>query len=376
MTGNIPISDVVNVSVSLTPTGLPNFNVNNMILITSDPFLVNPNSDLIRPYTDSNTIGEDVGFATETYEQGEEVFAQQLNILAGGGTLFVAQFQQGAISLAGLAIGGDAGLDYIVGDSINIIQGGGVGGTATVTTIGAGGAVTGLVLSNVGYGFSVANGLSTTGGSGTGLTVNITAVAQETLQQSITRCRTYQYFNGIISTNYGASSTWVALATFVQSLGNACIALPTYALADLTGALLAVKQAGLYAGRGLYYTVSALDARLYAAAYMSWALSTNYNGSDTTITMNLKQLIGIDPDPGMTETLKQLCYANGIDTYVNYGGSFPGVVSSGANKFMDEVTNIIWLALALQVAGFDALATVQTKIPYTDAGISILKVSL
>ena len=376
-TGVIPISDVVQVSVSLTPAGVPNYNVNNMILISADPFLVNPNTDLIRSYTDANTIGEDVGFATETYEQGENVFAQQLNILAGGGVLYVAQFQQGAIGLAALTIGNNAGLNYIVGDVINITQAGGVGATATVTTIGAGGAVTGLVLSNVGYGYTVANNLTTTGGSGNGaLTVDITTVAQETLQQAIIRCATYVYFNGIISTDYGSSTTWLALATAVQAMGNRILFLPSYNIANLTGVFLQILQAGLFNTRPLFYSVSSLDARLMGAAYASWALSTNYNGSNTTITMNLKQLIGIDPDPGMTETLKTLCYNNGVDTYVNYGGSFPGVVSSNGNdagKFMDEVTNLVWLVTALQVEGFDALATVQTKVPYTEQGISVLK---
>lgn len=369
-TGIIPISDVVQVSVSLTPTGIPNFNVNNMILITSDPFLVNPNGDLIRPYTDSSTIGQDVGTSTETYQQSESVFSQQLNILAGGGVLYVAQFQQGAIGAANYNA---QGTGYVVGDSINIVQGAGVGGTAKVTTIGTNGIVTGIQITNPGYGYTDATALATTGGTGTGLTIDITGVAQETLAQAIARCATYVYFNGIISTDYGVNTTWLALAQSVQAYGNKILALPSYNLANLTGVFLQIKNAGLSNTRCLYYTVSSLDARLYGAAYMSWALSTNYNGSNTTITMNLKQLIGIDPDPGMTETLKTLCFGNGVDVYVFYGGSFPGVVSSGANKFMDQVTNRVWLVTALQVAGFNALATVSTKIPQTEAGISVLK---
>lgn len=371
MNGVIPISDVVSVSVSLTPTGVPNFNINNMILISNDPFLVNPNTDLIRPYTDANTIGQDIGTNTETYQQGNEVFSQQLNILAGGGVLYIAQFQQGALSV--IAVGSSGGTNYVVGDSINIVQAGGVVGTATVATVSAGGVVTGLNISNPGYGYAAAMGLTTTGGSGTGLLVNITTVLPETLLQAIARCSTYVYFNGIISTDYGSNSTWLDLAQAVQAYGNKILFLPSFNIVNPTGVFLQIKNAGLFATRCLFYTVSSLNARLMGAAYASWSLSTNYNGSDTTITMNLKQLIGILPDPGMTETLKTLCVTNGIDVYVNYGGSFPGVVSSGANKFMDEVTNIIWLSTTLQVEGFDALATVATKIPQTEAGISVLK---
>jgi hypothetical protein len=289
-TNIIPLSEVVSVEVSLTPTGLPSYNVNNMILITSDPFLSNPNGDLIRNYSDSITVGSDFGTNTETCQQSEAVFAQQNNILAGGGVLYIAPFLTG-----------------------------------------------------------------------------------ETLAQAIARCRTYAYFNGIISTNYGDPSTFVALAASVQALGNGCIALPTASVADLSGALLNVQLASLNKGRGLYYGSSALDARLFAASYMSFALSTNYNGSNTTITMNLKQLQGIGPDPTLTSAIRSLCKTAGVDCYGYFGGSYPGCISNGNNKYMDEITNEIWLAMTFQVESFDALAEVGTKIPQTDAGISILK---
>jgi hypothetical protein len=370
--GIVPISNVVQVNINLTPTGVPNYNVNNIILITSDPFLVNPQGDMVRPYTDSATIGSDVGTETETYEQAEEVFAQPMNILAGGGVLYVAQFQQGCLEASGLAIN-NPGTGYQVGDSINVIQAGGASGNLTVLTVNPStGAVLTYSISNVGHGFS-AGAATTTGGKGTGLTLTISAVAAETLAQAIARCLTYVYFNGIISTNYGDPSTWVALATAVMASGKQCIALPTNNPSDLVGALLNIQQATLYFARGLYYGVSALDARLMAAAYMSWALSVNYNGSNTAITQNLKQLSGILPDPTLTPSILSLCAAAGVDCYAYYGGSFPGVISNGANKFMDEVTNLIWLATTLQVEVFDALAIVPTKIPYTDAGISIIK---
>jgi hypothetical protein len=35
--------------------------------------------------------------------------------------------------------------------------------------------------------------------------------------------------------------------------------------------------------------------------------------------------------------------------------------------------NLIWLTTSLQVAGFNALATLSTKIPYTEAGMTALK---
>ncbi len=70
---------------------------------------------------------------------------------------------------------GHAGTGYVVGDQISIVQSGASGGTQIVTSIGSGGTVTGLGSNSNGTGYTTATGLSTTGGSGTGLEVSITA---------------------------------------------------------------------------------------------------------------------------------------------------------------------------------------------------------
>jgi hypothetical protein len=78
-----------------------------------------------------------------------------------------------------VAHAGAAGTGYVVGDIITVTQSGASGGECEVTTIGGGGAVTGLsvVRQNAGAGYSVATALATTGGSGTNLEVDITAVS-------------------------------------------------------------------------------------------------------------------------------------------------------------------------------------------------------
>ncbi len=369
MNGVIPISNVVSISVNITPSGVAGYNVNNIGLFTTDPFISNDAGDLYRIYSAAQDVADDFGSDTETYQQALEVFAQQLNILNGGGQLIIIPIAQGAIQTVAVGVGGTG---YAVGDVLNIVQTDSIGGTATVTTVSSG-VVTGITLSNPGIEYSNASGLATTGGTGTGATITISAVAQETLAQAIDRATSYIYFNGILSTAYGANTTWANLATQVQAYGNKILALPSATLADLTGAFLNIRNASEYATRCLYRTTSALDARLYAAAYLSRLLSTNFSGSNTTQTMNLKQLIGVTPDPGLNDTLLHLCEVAGVDVYANYGGSFPGVISNGANKYADEVINLIWLSTSLQVAGFNALASVGTKIPQTEAGISILK---
>lgn len=122
--------------------------------------------------------------------------------------------------------------------------------------------------------------------------------------------------------------------------------------------------------------VSATEATTMAlemsAAYASLGMSTNFNGSNTTQTMNMKDLTGVQPDPSMTTTIFNLCKEAGADIYASVQG-VPKVFSFGANDFFDNQYNLAWLVGALQVAGFNALATSATKLPQTENGMSILK---
>jgi hypothetical protein len=70
-----------------------------------------------------------------------------------------------------------AGSNYVVGDLLTCSVGG-TGAQVIVTSVGAGGAVTGLALANAGLatGFTVGTGKATTGGTGTLCTIEITAV--------------------------------------------------------------------------------------------------------------------------------------------------------------------------------------------------------
>jgi len=68
-----------------------------------------------------------------------------------------------------------AGTGYVVGDVLTITTGG-TGATATVATIGALGAVASVVLTTPGSGYTTGAGKATSGGTGTGCTLNITTI--------------------------------------------------------------------------------------------------------------------------------------------------------------------------------------------------------
>ncbi|GAB63115.1 MAG: hypothetical protein DWB56_06680 [Candidatus Jettenia sp.] len=91
-----------------------------------------------------------------------------LTLQSGGATV------SGIIhTVSGTPTAGGSG--YVVGDILAITTGG-TNGAAQVTTVDGGGAVTALILRDRGYGYTTGTGKATSGGTGTGCTVNITAV--------------------------------------------------------------------------------------------------------------------------------------------------------------------------------------------------------
>ena len=97
-----------------------------------------------------------------------------------------------------------AGTGYTVNDIVTVVQIAASLGKVKVTSIGGGGAVTGISLNAIGVNYSTANGVSTTGGTGGGLTLNITASAgspilDDTTYRQLLQCRIFQnHWNGQI----------------------------------------------------------------------------------------------------------------------------------------------------------------------------------
>ncbi len=119
-------------------------------------------------------------------------------------------------------------------------------------------------------------------------------------------------------------------------------------------------------------TSGGLNALLFSASYASRGLSVVFSGSNTTITMHLKPLRGILPDPNITDTILTTAIAAGADTYPSIQG-IPAVFCSGANTFYDRVYNLQWFVGAQLVAAFNYLAQSSTKIPQTESGMDGLK---
>lgn len=85
----LPISEVINVSIATTQQGLGAFNTSNLALFTREV----PDSPFAyKLYLEPTTVGQDFGTDSECYAMALKVFSQQPNILLPGGYLVIIPF--------------------------------------------------------------------------------------------------------------------------------------------------------------------------------------------------------------------------------------------------------------------------------------------
>lgn len=282
-----PLTYFINVSINKTPKGVLPYQVNNLGLLTREEPLGSFSGDY-GIYNAPSQVAEDWGVESETYKMANAIFAQQPNILNGGGKLVVFKCE-----------------------------------------------------------------------------------AEEKIGAAITRTAAIAYVGGYLATWTPESEELLAASDIAQA--NDCLLyIGSNTESLIEGDFTTIKTKGNDHTRCLFYSKGEAEARLMAAAYASRNQSVNFNASNSTITMNLKDLLTIDADDGLTSTLISKCEKAGVDIYGNFGG-VAKVKASGANGYVDDVYNLTWLKLQLLVTGFNYLAQTSTKIPQTEDGMNGLK---
>ncbi len=197
-------------------------------------------------------------------------------------------------------------------------------------------------------------------------------------QAAIARTLNSVYYFGVLidvdAQTIASGSQFATLAAYMQTLDKLLfVATATVANFQSSGLFYNVQQAGQTNVRCLYYNDTVTDdTPAFAAAYASRGLSTNWDGSLTAQTMNLKQLTNFLPDQTLTPTYLTQVQTAGVDVYPSFGGD-PGLYTSGANGWFDQIYGQYWLKFALQAAGYNFLAQTNTKIPQTEVGMTGLK---
>ncbi len=397
----LPIQEVVNVSVSEAPLGLSAFNVNNLAMFTDEsPTLAFANGYGV--YKTATAVGNDFGSSSKTFAMATAIFAQTPNLLAGNGELIIfplltdldAVTEVQKISFSAAPASGTFVLNYgalptaaipytddaaAVQVALRLVAGlGGVTVTGSfaagyvITFTGVSGAFPALVVSN--------SSLKDSSGAGVSTSVSITvygvaAGSTETLISAILRTQGSVSYCGIIKENTYVSNELIVAATYVQTQ-DMMLFVASHDVADIavtTGIFWQIEQAALSQTRCFLYVGDATydTANKVLAGYVGRAMSVDFSGSNTVITMQLKTINGAVADANMTQTIFTACGIAGVDIYPSFNG-VPKVWSNGENKFYDQVYNLLWFVTSLQVAGFNALATTATKLPQTEQGAGVL----
>lgn len=403
-TYEVPLSYTINVSLSATPQGLADFNTNSIAIFSNEEAAF---SDVYRAYLTPNEVATDFGSDSLTYKMAKALFAPAPNFRTGGGYLYIfpfggtnatpASFTTGSIeaNISTLKDVLDGSLNITIDGTVNDLSGinfSSINNVADVVTVlkklnldvdikaegntivftsRQAGSLSGVTINTISdesvvdlSGASYLNAVGGTSESGQDS-------GGESLSDAITRALDAVYFGGVITTQKTEPSAIQANAGSIQDLD--CIYFETIqSLKQISDLGAAIKSAGLGKTRLLAYSDDAETGKVAIATYASIASSVNYNGSNTMNTMNLKTLTGITGDSGLNDTYVLAAKTNGVDIYANTGG-LSVVYSNDNNGYTDDIKGQLWLKKALEVAGFNYLRQVNTKIPQTEEAMTGLR---
>lgn len=374
-----PLSVLCDVVVEVSPLAVSSPQFNQGLVI--GPSAVIPSTGAtnprIRQYTGIAAMATD-GFSPTS----PEYLAAQLYFGVNNPPqyLWVGRQDLTAISTA-IPHSANAGTGYAVGDVVTVTQVGASNGQLTVLTVGAGGAVEtlGTTVGNQGTGYSVATGLSTTGGSGNGLEVDITAIGESALQAAqACRAASAQWYSFMVTD--ANDSDHEAIALWVQSVQPQSTYFYTTQTADVVNGVTPNVMQNLSAGNynrviGTYATTQGNlypNQIYFASALMGAAMGANSGLANSYYTLKGSEVTtgmpGVYPEPLTSTQIANIAKYNG-NCYVSYAGVYSifqqGTVANG--QFFDEILNLDILASGIQYGVIDLLTSVPS-VPMTDAG--------
>lgn len=197
----------------------------------------------------------------------------------------------------------------------------------------------------------------------------------ETLLQAVNALLDYNSWYGlhlaVPVADYPDDADLISVSSAIESATVSRILAITSSEADILSSAvetdLATKlKAAKYSRTYIQYSSTSPYAALSA---FGRAFTVNFTGSNTTITLKFKQLLGITYETIGTSQANAL-EAKNCNVYVYYENDTAileqGVMCNG--DFFDERHGLDWLQNAVQTADYNTLYTSTTKIPQTDAG--------
>ena len=402
--GEIALTNTINVSLSSAPRGLGEFSTNTILLATNEAPLS------AEPYiwaVNATDIINEYGSTSLTAKMGTALFTPVPNLRTGKGQVLVVPYvatnathgktttvaiTETILTALKLVADGELtvtidgtdyhvkGLDFTVintvADVVKVLKNQNLdvdievvdtnkiqftsrmyGLTDSAVALKATTSATGTDI----YGSSYLDGANQVTTAGT----NATGVK---LKDLVAQADEYGYFGAVITTQKCENDLVVENATYIQSQDHIYFE-GTKSLKNMGVLGASIESAGL---KKTHLLAHSEDEKVAIATYATIACSTNYSGTDTALTMNLKELTGVQPDLNLNQTYYNLAKNNGVDIYGSTCG-LSCVYSFDNGAYTDELTMDLWLKKALEVAGFNYLRKTNTKIPQTEAGMTGLK---
>ncbi|QWY14095.1 hypothetical protein QNH08_gp63 [Aeromonas phage pAh6.2TG] len=137
--------------------------------------------------------------------------------------------------------------------------------------------------------------------------------------------------------------------------------------ADETNIMAKIKAKSLQRTLSHY---SSYDVEYPSAAVAGRAFQVNFEGTNTTITLNLKVLPGVTVEK-LKQSEKDALESHNGNTVVDIAGVFVYSDSRmGDGTWFDAVHGVDWLQNRIETGIFNRMYTTTRKIPYTDSGVS------
>ena len=406
-TGQIALSNTINVSLTTTPSGLGEYSTNSIVLLSNETPLS------AEPYiwaVSAQDVVNEYGTNSLTAKMAKALFTPAFNLRTGNGQLLVYPYAgtnatscvantisitDTIITALKLVTNGSLkitldGTDYTltgmnftsiknINDVVTILNAQGLDCDITVVNtdeIQFKSRKLGATDSTIAFSAS-STGTDIGGGSYLDTTANATVVAGtnssgKTVAEALAEVDQIAYVGGVLTTQYCENAVIVSNATAIQALDHIYFE-ATQSLKNISTLGAAIKSASLTNTRLNAYSYGGAEgSKLEIATYATIACSTNYSGDNTCITMNLKELPGILPDLNLNQTYYTSAKQNGVDIYGNTEG-LSCCYSFDNGAYTDEATGKLWMKKALEVSGFNYLRKTNTKIPQTEAGMTGLK---
>lgn len=405
MSQGLSVSDVVNVSIVMSPIAAAVRNFGALLVLGSSSVI--DTNERIRSYTTLTAVGNDFGTTAPEYLAAVNFFSQspQPALLyigrwaqtASAGVLHGARLSTSQQAIANFQAITNGGFNITIDGTVKNVTGLNFSGAANLNAVAAI-IATALSTANVVWGatnqrfdvISKTTGATSTVGyasAGTGTDVSallgltasagastpVAGIAAETLLSAVAQMAnisTDWYGLAVAALNV-QDADHVAVAAFIEAASPARIyGITTQAPGTLdatsTTDLAYVLSAAKYRRTFTQYSTSSP----YAVTSMyGRAFTVDFTGNRTTITLKFKQEPGITAET-ISSTQAATLKAKKCNVFVNYNNSTAiiqeGVMTDGS--FFDEVHGLDYTQNDVQTAIYNALYTSPTKIPQTDAG--------